>query len=238
MKLKLAEARSSEYHSAWGEAGSQDHKADYSDGELRIREISDDFDLILRWKDAELARKAARLAIGLVKNWFIGYSQNNGESPRTTMTDELEAAGGDPSKISKPCNTDCSAMIAAICRSCGLDVSRDIYTGNQIAALTATGAFELIHRQPGEIYTVGDILWRTGHTAIVVDMDDEEPDAKYMTVTGAKSVNMRDYYGKDKAEVIQELFEGDRIKLTGRTAIWYEGTYKGVTGWVSGKYLK
>lgn len=232
--LKIAEARSSEFHSAWGVAGSQDHKADYTDGELRIRELSYDFDKLLRWEDEDKAKKASSLAIGLVKNWHIGYSQNNGAAPRTTMTDELEKHGGDPAKIDKDCNTDCSAMIAAIVRSCGINISKDMYTGNEIPLLVNTGAFSLSQIGKNEVYQVGDILWRDGHTAIVVDVEPERPTK---TVVNCKSVNFRNYVGTPDATPIHVLYPGDKVELTGNSVTWYEGYSKGKLGWISGKYL-
>lgn len=110
---------------------------------------------ILRFKDRSKASKAATICRGIANNNKVGYDQ----SQRTTLYSELARVGWDPSKITKPVETDCSAMVAAIVNAVGIKVSKDLWTGNMRAALYNTGAFYLY---TGAAYTQSDRLLMTG----------------------------------------------------------------------------
>lgn len=233
--MKLAEARSSEFHSAWGVKGNQEYRSDLKDGELREREISPDFALVFRFKDRDRAVKAAHVAHGIVANPKVGYSQNNGDCPRTTLFDEMKKANWIPDDIKNECNTDCSAMMAVVLNAVGIKVSKDMYTGNMRELIMATGEFCLYNVCNGIKYEVGDILWREGHTAIVIPDGEDEPNVR--TVSNCKSINFREKAGTKDATVICTINGGEKVELTGESSTWYEVKYKGKIGWVSGKYL-
>lgn len=110
---------------------------------------------ILRFKDRSKASKAATICRGIANNNKVGYDQ----SQRTTLYSELARVGWDPSKITKPVETDCSAMVAAIVNAVGIKASKDLWTGNMRAALYNTGAFYLY---TGAAYTQSDRLLMTG----------------------------------------------------------------------------
>lgn len=110
---------------------------------------------ILRFKDRNKAAKAAQICRGIASNNKVGYDQNQ----RTTLYSELARVGWNPAKITKPVETDCSAMVASIVNAVGIKVSKDLWTGNMRSALYNTGAFYLY---TGAAYTQSDRLLLTG----------------------------------------------------------------------------
>lgn len=110
---------------------------------------------VLRFKDRSKAAKAAQICRGIAYNNKVGYDQNQ----RTTLYSELARVGWNPAKITKPVETDCSAMVAAIVNAVGIKVSKDLWTGNMKKALYNTGAFYLY---TGAAYTQSDNLLMTG----------------------------------------------------------------------------
>lgn len=233
--MKVCEARSSEFHSKWGEPGNQEYRDDLKDGELRVRELNDSFDKVLRWSDRSKAKVAADMAVEIAKNPLVGYSQNNGSSPRTTLYDELLKANWIPANIASKCNTDCSALMAVVVNGAGVKVSKDIYTGNMIPALMNTGEFEMMQFTKGMELMVGDILWRDGHTAIMVGDGGEEPDKKLVATA---SVWLRNAAGTPAALPLKALKAGDEVEYMGESVTWYKVKHGGKVGWMSGKYLK
>lgn len=111
--------------------------------------------VVLRFKDRAKAKKAAQICRGIANNNKVGYDQNQ----RTTLYQELARVGWDPARITKPVETDCSAMVAAIVTAAGIKVSKDLWTGNMRSALYGTGAFYLY---TGSAYTESDRLLMTG----------------------------------------------------------------------------
>ncbi len=232
--MKVAEARSSEFHSKWGEPGNQQYQADLSDGELRVRALNDKFDIMLRWCDRQKAKIAAKMIVEIVKNPLVGYSQNNGASPRTTLYDELLKANWIPALIKNKCNTDCSALIAVVVNGAGVKVSKDMYTGNMRELLMNTGEFEMSMIGKDEQYMEGDILWRDGHTAMVVTED--APETKTAKIVNCSSVYMRKDAGVNSL-VATTLKAGDVVEVLDEQVVWQKIRKNGKTGYVKEKYL-
>ena len=101
-------------------------------------------------------------AYAAAKNNHIGYDQNQ----RTTLFTQAKAKKWDIAKITVDCETDCSALIAVLCNCAGLSVSKDMYTGNQVAALTKVGFTKMSYAESK--LKPGDVIWRKGHTEIYV----------------------------------------------------------------------
>lgn len=117
---------------------------DQTGGEWRIQEwYSRPWTHVLRYPVREVADMIGQLAEEAAKNDLIGYDQNQ----RTTFWKQLEKVGYRPSLITTACEADCSAGVAAIIKAVGYlmnieelkNVSKDMYTGNEIAVLTAAG---------------------------------------------------------------------------------------------------
>lgn len=70
---------------------------------------------ILRWKNEELGRLLADLALEAARNENIGYDQGE----RTTFAAALKEAGWRPANIRKPCEADCSRGTIDLIRAVG-----------------------------------------------------------------------------------------------------------------------
>lgn len=137
---------------------------------------------VFRPKSATVAEKIAKAMEQACANNNIGYDQYQ----RTTLYTLAKAKGWDISKVTTKCETDCSALVAVCCNAAGVTVSKDIYTGNQTAALKATGKFTIYTESKyvgGSAHLKrGDILLGNGHTAIVLSDGDKATVAKNETV--------------------------------------------------------
>ena len=127
------------------------------------------WDTVLRPRRPEIAEKIATAMEKACRNLFIGYDQWQ----RTTLFTEAQKVGFDLSKVVVPCETDCSALVAVCVNAAGIPVSKDIYTGNEAAALLATGEFTALktstYTTTDKYLLRGDILLNTrSHTAVAL----------------------------------------------------------------------
>lgn len=131
---------------------------------------------VCRPKSKEVAEKIASAMEAACKNDLIGYDQNQ----RTTLYNEAKKVGWDLSKVKVACETDCSALVAVCCNAAGLSVSKDIYTGNEVAALKQTGAFTVLtakkYLDSPDYLERGDVLVKQyAHTAVVLTNGSKAP---------------------------------------------------------------
>ena len=123
---------------------------------------------VFRPKDSAVAEKIAKAMEQACANDKIGYDQGQ----RTTLYTQAKALNWDISKITTACECDCSSLVAVCVNAAGITVSKDIYTGNEKAALNATGAFTVYtdskYISKADYLKRGDILLGSGHTAIVL----------------------------------------------------------------------
>lgn len=124
---------------------------------------------VIRAKDSGTATVIAESAAEIAANDNIGYNQNN----RLSLYNEAVKKDFAFNLIKTKVETDCSAMVAVCVIAAGVLINHRMYTGNQLAVLKATGKFKIL---TGDKYLTsikhlknGDILFRPGHTAIVVD---------------------------------------------------------------------
>lgn len=141
-----------------GQAGDQNGK------EVYVREwYNRPWNKVVRPKSAYVAAGMVRAMRDACYNNNIGYDQ----SQRTTLYTQAKSVGWDLSKVAVPCETDCSALIAVCSNAAGVTVSKDIYTGNMVKALEATGQFEVLAASKyltGDAYMMaGDVLVYEGH---------------------------------------------------------------------------
>lgn len=94
--------------------------------------------VVLRPTDRATGAKMADIMKRICYNNKVGYDQNE----RTTLYTEMARVGWNPSKITRACETDCSALIAVVCKAVGINVSPDVWTGNMREALSKTGKFK------------------------------------------------------------------------------------------------
>lgn len=171
-----------------GKAGDQSKK------ELRIADWykrDKGWTNVFRAKSAKTAQKIADAMKDACANDKIGYDQGQ----RTTLWLEAEKVGFKLAKIKTKCETDCSALVAVCLKSAGIDISRDIWTGNEAAAIRATKRFTE-YKTPDYTDTYknlkpGDVLLGPGHTAIVVEADEPAEEVKPATVEEKKNVRVQ-----------------------------------------------
>jgi hypothetical protein len=134
---------------------------------------------VIRFTDPNMAKKVAECIKKACENDLIGYSQPT----RNTMLNLARKHGYDPSKITEPCNTDCSALVSVACMYAGIPEKYLVVNGNCAttrtleSSLKATGEVQVFKTsdyttKPDKL-KVGDILLKTGsHVVVVVRVDD------------------------------------------------------------------
>ena len=153
-----------------GQAGDQTGKEVYINGWYDQSWTS-----VLRPKSAVLAERIARQCENACNNNKIGYSQ----SDRNTLLKEVKKVGYDMSKVTTPCNCDCSSFVSAVCVCCGLPESTFFPGGNGCVTSTigpaclSTGQFveltDMKYRNQKYYLKRGDILLnRNAHVVIVL----------------------------------------------------------------------
>lgn len=187
-----------------GQAGDQ------TGTEWEIKEwYSRPWDVVLEPPTQTAADTIAEMAIEAAHNEFIGYDQGE----RTTFDRELGKVNW-PKDIRTKCETDCSAGVAAIVRATGrvlgdakmAAVSKDAYTGNLEAALTAAGF--IAHRgskwtdSPDYIGNGWILLYTGHHTAVSVS-----DGAKYQR--GKKEEKKEE---KTERPLLKKGSKGDAVK--------------------------
>ena len=166
MGVIIGNARISEFGTVQGKRGDQTGK------EVMTQTFASGgtWEAVARPKSVEVAKKIAEAMKQACGNNKIGYSQTD----RTSLYTE---AGKHNDKLDQVglCNCDCSALVAVCVRAAGIKVSPYMYTGNELALLRDTGKFTIIKDsklcKKGKGLLAGDILWRKGHTAVVVQGD-------------------------------------------------------------------
>ena len=154
-----------------GQAGDQTGKEVYVLGWY-----NQNWNVVLRPKSDALAEKIAQQCEAGCANNNIGYSQ----TARNTIYIEAQKVGLDLSKISTPCNCDCSSFVGTICVCAGLP-AKYFYSGNMPVTSTMksccmnTGEFVTL---TGSQYTKqkdylkrGDILLNESQHVVIVLAD-------------------------------------------------------------------
>lgn len=125
--------------------------------------------VVIRAKDPVVREKLAIAMEKACANNDIGYSQTG----RLTLYNNIKDKGFDPSKTTKPVNTDCSALVRVCCKYAGINVD-DFITSNETDRLMRTGKFEKLtaskYTNQSDYLCRGDILntKTKGHTVIVL----------------------------------------------------------------------
>lgn len=113
---------------------------------------------VLRFNDRSVASRAATMMKNICNNNHVGYDQ----SQRTTLYTQLKNVGWDVSKLTTNCECDCSSLIAVVLNAVGINVSKDIYTGNMVTAIMNTGKFTKLtdskYTSSDQWLQVGDIM--------------------------------------------------------------------------------
>lgn len=151
---------------------------------------------VIRPKDSKVAEKIASTMEKACKNDNIGYDQ----SQRTTLFTEAEKVKFDLSKITAKCETDCSALVSVCVNAAGIKVSKDMYTGNELAVLSGTNKFHVYttkeYVSKKDNLKRGDILLGKGHTAVVVSVDGIETPAPQDNKTTVSNLDVAKNFDK------------------------------------------
>lgn len=174
MAVLIAHASSDENKSAkGGQAGDQTGK------EVCIREwYNKPWNVVIRFTNTTMANKVADCMEMACKNEQIGYDQLQ----RNTLLNKARKYNYNVSKVTEPCETDCSALVSVACMYAGIPESTLTLNGNCATTRTlrqilkSTGEVE-IYTTP--LYTAksdrlkrGDIVLKEGsHVAVVVKID-------------------------------------------------------------------
>lgn len=144
---------------------------------------------VIRFKDAGKREKIAQLMEKAAANDKIGYDQ----SQRNTLLTQARKFNYDVSKVTEPCETDCSALVTLACIYAGVPESKLIHNGNSATTRTlaplleATGEVEVftlpLYTQKPDKLLRGDILIKEGSHVVVVTQAENAPK------TAVKSVN-------------------------------------------------
>lgn len=105
--------------------------------------------VVLRAEDRAIGKKMALIMRKLCNNDHVGYDQGQ----RTTLWKEMSKVDWNPDKLTTNCETDCSALVAVVCKCAGFNVSPDLWTGNMKGALLKTKKFKALS---GSNYTATD----------------------------------------------------------------------------------
>lgn len=184
--IRIAQASSSENFTKYGKApnqrrtGASRTKPEGNlDGELNVVSWYGGWEAVYRPLDAEVAERIADFAYRAVANGnYIGYSW----SGNTQLFDALKAKGStDPMDVDTLVNCDCCTLVGADVYYAGIHDSglRSMTTWKMDEVLTRTNAFtkltgkEMLEKGKG--IRRGDILWKTGHTAVALDTDQVDP---------------------------------------------------------------
>lgn len=134
---------------------------DQTGNEVKVQTLSGSGSWARILRPPRNAAAIVKQAFAAAANDKIGYDQGQ----RTTLYSAAAKVGFDLSRVGY-CECDCSSLVAVLCVAAGFNVSPDIYTGNECGALKAAGFSQLVYKASS--LRAGDVLWRSGHTAVCV----------------------------------------------------------------------
>lgn len=192
---------------------------------------------VFRAKDPLVAEKIAYDMEAACANPCIGYDQ----SDRNTLTEIVSKLDYDCARVTKPCETDCSALVYVCVRYAGVKVG-SFNTASEAKALLATGAFEELE---GSKYTDdsaflrrGDILvtCTKGHTCVVLN-DGDKAYAGDTNVVYVKGRSVRVRAGdSSKTACVGIAHRGDEFLYLGTAPSgWYKIMYYGREAYITNK---
>ncbi len=132
---------------------------------------------VFRAKSDATRQRLAQNMKDACENENIGYAQYGDGSTKYKDRYGLYFAlqsGKSMKGVTIPCNCDCSSLVAECCIQSGVPVSIYMSTSNEVQSLRNTGLFDELTYQIGMKFMDGDIIWRNGHTGIIVDAEGKD----------------------------------------------------------------
>lgn len=202
MNIRIAQASSSETYTKYGKAPNQRRTGatvtkpeGNLDGELNVIEFKGGWECVYRPKDSKVAEYIAAFMYSAVANGsHIGYSQ---DATRVGVFDECaKMTLPNPAQINTLVNCDCATLVGAAIYYSGIKLStlRKLCTWEMEEVLMGSGQFikltdkALLQSATG--IKRGDILWKTGHTAVAIDSDSNNTKKDF----GVRDLNGDSYY--------------------------------------------
>lgn len=181
--IRIAQASSSENYGKYGVAPNQRRTGVTKtkpegnlDGELNVVSWYGGWEKVYRPIDPAIAEKIANFMHRAVANGnYIGYSWDGGLQLHNAL---IAKNSTDPMDIDTYVNTDCAKLVGDGIWFSGIhnDGLLNLTTWKMDSVLTATNAFNVLTTkelcEQGKGIRRGDILWKTGHTAVALDSDD------------------------------------------------------------------
>jgi len=211
---------------------------------------------VVMWaRDIKIRESMASAMEKACANPNIGYDQgtSGNSNDRYSAYNNAAKVNFDLSKISVPCETDCSNLVAICANAAGVKISPYIYTGNERAAFNKTGLFEIkVKGVDEEKYFTSDqyiprgavLLYEGHHTAINLTNGSSFESKTNKTYKARQEVAVSKYIGPDFETKIHdgllkttaELLVRDKPDFSLRdrwylTKDGYISAYK-VEGWV------
>lgn len=184
---------------------------------------------VFRPLSAEVAQKLADNMRAACNNPAIGYDQGQ----RNTLWKAAEPLGFDCSKVTTPCECDCSSLVRVCLAYAGI-VLRDFNTASEPERLINSGQFEELTdievTDTPDYLRTGDVLVTSvkGHTAITLNNGERvdprpepTPTYQYVEVLG-RSVRVR---ASDSVlgKTLRIVHRGDKLPYIGTAPSgWYE----------------
>lgn len=220
-------------------------KGDQTTREVRINTFFDGqvWQVIYRCKDRAKANLIGQYMADACRNDNIGYDTG---STRYSCWDEAMKVGS-TAGITKPCNTDCSQLMCICVNLAGIPLTKYLWTAIEDELLMSTGMFDRITDQSmlrGNGLAVGDILWRSGHTAVVVEADEApsgEPDKTPKWVGEAYGLKLVPVYARETGTALlpqyPQLAAGNLFDVCDeRNGRWYIRIAGQFYGWIDKQF--
>lgn len=196
--------------------------------------------IVLRCKDGKKREMIAQDMQYACDNKHIGYDQNQ----RNTLYNYAKECDFNCSKVTKNCETDCSALVRVCCAYAGIFVD-NFRTSDEVKILMASGEFikltEPKYTESPYYLLRGDILVTKtkGHTVVVLSNGKYAPiyDNISKILVTSKSVYVREQpYPSSKS--IGIAYRGDEFDYiaTDEKTNWYEIKYKNKNAYITNKY--
>lgn len=190
-----------------------------------------EWDCVLRPKSPEVAEKSASFVEGTCANDNVGYGQDH----RNTLYPKAVAVNYDVTKITTPCECDCSTLmhVAAMAGGARLTYGNNGHTTRTMRkAYKASGDYEVLtdskYLTTDKYLMRGDTLVKEGeHTVMALEngelvdkSTDELPNIIYATETNGRwlpeVINHEDYAGLENREIT-----GFMVRLSDDTTLKY-----------------
>ncbi len=207
---------------------------------------------VIRPKSSDLANKIASACEKACNNKCVGYDQGQ----RNTLMAEARKVGLDISKITTPCECDCSSLVSACCVCAGL--SEGIFfsggngrtTNNLLSACQQTGQFGTLsdaqYITSKDYLKRGDILLASGHTVIVLSNGSkaetstaptpiQQPTSTYKVRVTTNLLNVRTGPSKEN-NISTKVKKGEVFTIIQEEGGW--GKLKSGAGWIDLSYTE